>query len=79
MSVTLNRTTQQTILRLVMLTAGTLIWVVSVVVFMAPFNIAPAGVSGVAVLLNYLFDTPIGLVVLLGNIPIQIFAYRIGN
>ncbi|GIK28679.1 MAG: YitT family protein [Chloroflexi bacterium] len=76
MSVTLNRTTQQTILRLVMLTAGTLIWVVSVVVFMAPFNIAPAGVSGVAVLLNYLFDTPIGLVVLLGNIPIQIFAYR---
>ena len=64
------------ILRLFLMTLGALIGAVSVIVFMAPFNIAPGGVSGVAVILNHLFNTPIGLFVLIGNIPIQIIAYR---
>lgn len=69
-------TVRQTIVRLLLLTAGTVIWMISVVIFMAPFNIAPAGVSGVAVLLNHVIGTPIGLVTLLGNIPIQFLAFR---
>ncbi|MBK8136045.1 MAG: YitT family protein [Anaerolineae bacterium] len=69
-------TARQTILRLILLTAGTAIWMISVVIFMAPFDIAPAGVSGLAVILNKAINTPIGLVVLIGNIPIQILAYR---
>jgi len=69
-------TARQTALRLFLLTAGTAIWMISVVIFMAPFDIAPAGVSGLAVILNKVINAPIGLVVLLGNIPIQFLAYR---
>lgn len=69
-------TARQTALRLFLLTAGTAIWMISVVIFMAPFDIAPAGVSGLAVILNKVINTPIGLVVLLGNVPIQFLAYR---
>jgi len=59
-----------------LLTLGALISAVSVIVFQAPFDIAPAGISGIAVILNSLFGTSIGLVVLIGNIPIQVLAYR---
>ena len=48
----------------------------AVIVFEAPFQIAPGGISGIAVILNNLIGTPLGLVVLLGNIPIQILAFR---
>ncbi|MCU0474887.1 MAG: YitT family protein [Anaerolineae bacterium] len=71
-----GRTVQQFFIRFSFLTAGTLIWIVSVGVFLAPFDIAPAGVSGAAVILNDLIGTPIGLVTLLGNIPIQLWAWR---
>lgn len=59
-----------------LLTIGTVINALSVIVFLVPFNIAPGGVSGIAVILNHLLDTPIGLLVLLGNIPILFLAHR---
>lgn len=62
--------------RFILLTIGSLMGAVSVVVFLLPHNIAPAGISGVAVILNELISTPVGLVVIVGNIPIQILAYR---
>lgn len=73
-----RQTSWRTLLvRLILLTAGTLLGAVSVNVFYAPANIAPGGISGVAVILNELTGTPIGLVVLLGNIPIQLLAIRL--
>lgn len=54
--------------------AGSIIYAVGINGFTAPNNIAPGGVTGVATMLNYLFDTPIGTVVLLINIPIIIWA-----
>lgn len=62
--------------RLVLLTAGTLIGAAAVNLFFEPYSIAPSGVSGLAVILNYGINTPIGLVILLGNIPIQLLALR---
>lgn len=62
--------------QLLILLMGTAIGAASVAVFMTPFNIAPTGVSGVAVFLNYLIGTPVGLMVLLGNIPIILLGYR---
>lgn len=64
-------------IRLLQLTLGAIATAFSVLVFLAPSNIAPAGVSGVAVILNHLIGSPISLVIFLGNIPIQIMAYRI--
>lgn len=59
-----------------LLTIGSAIFALSVVVFQAPFDIAPGGLTGIAIILNNLLGTPIGLLILLGNIPIQILAYR---
>lgn len=64
------------VLRLLMLTVAALIGAMSVVVFLAPFDVAPSGISGLAVILNITVGTPIGLLTLLGNIPIQYLAYR---
>jgi uncharacterized membrane-anchored protein YitT (DUF2179 family) len=49
---------------------------VGVLVFFSSLNVAPSGVSGISVLLNKTLGTPIGLMILLMNIPIQILAYR---
>ena len=61
----------------VVMTIGVAISAVAVLIFMAPFNIAPSGVSGIAVILNHLLDTPIGLVTFVLNIPIQFLAYKL--
>ncbi|MEP7292945.1 MAG: YitT family protein [Chloroflexota bacterium] len=62
---------------LFLLSLGAVISAISVIVFQAPFDIAPGGISGIAIILNSVIGTPIGLIVLIGNIPIQIFAYRL--
>ncbi|MCC6805111.1 MAG: YitT family protein [Anaerolineae bacterium] len=62
--------------QIVLLTLGAVISAIAVIVFQAPFDIAPGGISGIAIILNSLIGSPIGLVILLGNIPIQLFAYR---
>jgi uncharacterized membrane-anchored protein YitT (DUF2179 family) len=60
-----------------LLTVGALLSAFAVIVFMSPFKIAPSGVSGIAVIINYLDPRlPIGVMVLIGNIPIQILGYR---
>lgn len=62
--------------RLFLMSVGAAISAFSVLVFEAPFQIAPGGVSGIAVILNYQFNWSLGLIVLLGNIPILIYAFR---
>lgn len=62
--------------RIALLSLGSLISAIAVVVFEAPAQIAPGGISGVAIILNYLFSLPIGLLILVGNIPIQLLAYK---
>lgn len=64
------------LIRFVVITVGTVISAVSVVVFFAPANIAPGGVTGLGVIVNHLIEFPIGLFVLLGNIPIMYLAHR---
>lgn len=64
------------VFRYIVLTLGAVISALAVVLFEAPAEIAPGGVSGIAILLNHLIDTPIGLMILIGNIPIQILAFR---
>ncbi len=66
---------QLTILQYFWMTIAVLISSVAVIIFLAPFDIAPSGVSGAAVILHRLIETPIGLVTFLLNIPIQILAY----
>ncbi len=64
------------IVRLVVLLIGIFLGSVAVVLFLDPFNIAPTGISGLAVFLNRLIGTPIGVMIFLMNIPIVYMAYR---
>ncbi|MDE2777091.1 MAG: YitT family protein [Chloroflexota bacterium] len=62
-------------LRYALIAAGIVIGAVSLTVFLQPLDIAPAGVAGASTLLNELYDTPVGLVIFLLNIPIQLLGY----
>ncbi len=44
--------------------------------FFVPNKVVSGGVTGVAILLHYAFDTPVGLVNLLLNIPLMIIGWR---
>lgn len=44
--------------------------------FMTPHNIAPGGLTGVAIILNYLFHVPVGTTSLLLGIPLFVFGWR---
>jgi len=59
-----------------LMTAGTLLMVVSLTVFLAPSKIAPGGVSGTAVILNSVFGWPIGWVMLVLNLPLLALGFR---
>lgn len=52
---------------------GAAVYALSVTVFTAPNNIAPGGFTGIATILNHLFDLPIGTAVLVLNIPVIIW------
>ena len=52
---------------------GSFIFAVSVNTFLSPNNVVPAGFTGVASMLNYLFNFPIGLVIIIMNIPFFIW------
>lgn len=64
------------LLRTVFIGVGVIAAALSLVVFLQPLDIAPAGLAGASTLLNELFDTPIGLTIFVLNIPIQLFAYK---
>ncbi|MEL6408385.1 MAG: YitT family protein [Chloroflexota bacterium] len=71
------RIVQRFLLTYTMLTIGAGIGALAVMIFLAPNDIAPGGVSGIAVISNRVLGTPIGLLVFILNIPIQILAWRL--
>lgn len=56
--------------------AGTFIFAAGLYFFIEPANIAPGGVSGIALLINYVTDAPVGVVSALINIPLILIGYR---
>ena len=44
--------------------------------FLTPNNIAPGGLTGIGIILNYLFHWPVGTVALILNVPLFMIGYR---
>ena len=63
--------------RYILIAIGIVIGALSLIVFLKPLDIAPAGVAGASTLLNEVFDTPIGMMIVLLNIPIQFVGYKL--
>jgi uncharacterized membrane-anchored protein YitT (DUF2179 family) len=61
--------------RYLLLTAGALLAAVNVNLFLAPSKIAPGGISGIAIILNELTGWPIGLTMLVLNIPLIVLGF----
>jgi uncharacterized membrane-anchored protein YitT (DUF2179 family) len=60
----------------VVLTAGGLLLAVNLNLFLAPANIAPGGVSGIAIIVNDFTGWPIGMMMLVMNIPLLGLGFR---
>jgi len=59
-----------------LLTAGALVLAVNVNLFLAPSKIAPGGVSGSAIIINEFTGWPIGLMMLILNVPLLAVGFR---
>jgi uncharacterized membrane-anchored protein YitT (DUF2179 family) len=55
---------------------GALLQAVSLRLFFVPANLASGGVSGIAQLVNHFTGWPIGLMVLIGNVPLFVLGWR---
>lgn len=55
---------------------GTLLQALAMRLFLIPANLASGGISGIAQIINYYTGWPIGLMILLGNLPIFILGWR---
>lgn len=58
---------------------GTFIIALSLDLFLVPADIAPGGLSGVAIILHHLANIPVGLSILFLNIPIFIWSLKYFN
>ena len=55
---------------------GALIGGAAYPLFMTPNKIAPGGITGIATILNHLFQWPVGTVTLILNVPLFLISYR---
>ena len=60
-----------------LLIVGCFLLALSFVLFFDPHSIAPGGLTGLAVIINYLFSIPLWLVNLFFNVPLFIIAYKV--
>ncbi|HPE99038.1 MAG TPA: YitT family protein [Bacteroidales bacterium] len=56
---------------------GSFIMAAGFVLFISPYKLAPGGVYGIAIVLHYLINTPIGLIGIAIDIPLTIIAIKI--
>ena len=66
----------QMILDYFIILVGSLLTAVSIIVFIKPSEIPLGGVFGIALILNYLFKSPVGIAIIILNIPIFILGYK---
>ncbi len=62
---------------IIFLIVGVIFYSLSYAIFLIPHNIVPGGISGFAIVLHILLHTPVGIMVIILNIPLFILAVRI--
>ena len=60
-----------------LIVVGSFIMAAGFVFFISPYKLAPGGVYGIAIVLHYLINTPIGLVGICIDIPLTLIAIKI--
>lgn len=67
---------RRTLATYAVLTLGGVILASNVALFLAPSKIAPGGVSGAAIILNHFVNFPVGIMMLLMNVPLLALGFR---
>ncbi|MBC7361043.1 MAG: YitT family protein [Candidatus Aminicenantes bacterium] len=76
-NLSLDRTTLKRVIRnLILVLAGSTVMGMGYALFLIPYHLVPGGVSGISIIINYLFHLPVGLVIILLNIPIFLLSYK---
>ncbi|MEA4920850.1 MAG: YitT family protein [Clostridiaceae bacterium] len=60
-----------------MIIIGSILYVLGLKIFIAPMHIPTGGIAGIALLGNYIWGLPIGIVTMVLNIPLLFFGYKI--
>lgn len=68
--------TRESLSDFLLIALGCLVQAVGMVVFMVPANLISGGISGLAQVVNHLTGWPIGLMTLIGNLPIMLLGWR---
>ena len=55
---------------------GTIIASLSLNIFLAPFDIAPGGISGLSIAINHITNVPIGVLIFVLNIPVFLWGFK---
>ncbi|MDI6846240.1 MAG: YitT family protein [Candidatus Saccharicenans sp.] len=75
--ISLNKESIKKLIRnLLFVLAGSTIMGLGYALFLIPYHLVPGGVSGVSIILNYLFNLPVGLLIIALNIPVFMLSYR---
>lgn len=59
-----------------MITAGAVLYVFALKVFITPMQIPSGGIAGLALLCNYILGLPFGVVTIVMNVPLLLFGYK---
>jgi uncharacterized membrane-anchored protein YitT (DUF2179 family) len=62
--------------QVIQVVVGSAVMALSYNLFLIPHGIVPGGAGGIAMILNRLFETPVGLVILLINIPLFVLGVK---
>lgn len=72
----LKRPAKSTVLQYLMIIAGCLLFALGQLYFIKGLHIPMGGVSGISLVLNYLWELPVGVMNLILNIPLFFLGYR---
>lgn len=64
------------IIDLLLYLVGSIIYSLAIPTFISPSHISPGGFTGVALIFNFLIKVPVGLTLLILNIPLMLAAYK---
>jgi len=65
------------VLNILLIVAGSALMALGYVLFLIPHKIVPGGAGGIAMVLNHFFNTPVGLVIVVLNVPLFIIGIRV--
>lgn len=71
-----KNTIKKTVKNVLFILIGSAVMGLGYSLFLIPFHLVPGGVSGISIILNYLFKWPVGLVTITLNIPIFLLSFK---